>query len=652
MSGTSPRQAVSSFQPVVFGKYHLVERIGRGGMAEVFKAVVLSHGGFEKVLVIKRILRHLSDDDEFVGMFTDEARVAVALQHANIVQVFDFGRIQGSYYLAMELVEGKDCLALLRRLTRNNKVVPPELAIYIAHEICKGLDYAHKQTNLDGEALGIVHRDISHANILLSYGGEVKITDFGIAKAAISSANTDGSTLKGKVDYMSPEQVRGEPVDQRSDIFSTGIILFELLTGRRLFRSDTVAGTLEKIRLARIPAPREANPAISRELEAVILRALAAQPGDRYQDSRHFQADLRALMSRQGPDGLRERFSDFMMSLFSQERLDERRRLQDGIRAVGQSWEQVPEITLEPHWEESPEQPPESISQASAPAPGPAAGGPLRIYLLLALLGLVCLVAAITWLAARRGPPTGAGPGQVQAPQPVTPQDDLSLPAEPVRGKSAGAAARATHAAPVARAPATPPAVVSPTGASHAGDQSAAAAGSAGRVQVLQTVATESESGQDRGREPHPPEAPATIAFRSSPEHALVKIDGREICRTPCTWNEGVPGTRYAVEMLLDGHEPASSLLTCASAAETQLLELVLEPAEPSPGTVSISVSRGWGRVYIDGEKLAGTTPIVGHSLLPGQHLVRVEIPSTSRVYTRTIFVESQQDYDLNFNVN
>ena len=237
-----------NFEPQAFGRYYLVDTIAVGGMAEVFKAKSFSEGGFEKLLCIKRILKHLSGNDEFVEMFIDEAKISVELQHPNIVPIYDFGKIQTNYFIAMECVEGKDVKGILRKLAEKRKLLPPEYAVYIAHETCKGLDYAHKKTNLRGEPFGIIHRDISPSNILVAYNGEVKIADFGIAKARISAYNTKDGVLKGKFEYMSPEQASGEGLSFKSDIFCTGIILHEMLTGRRLFKTDSDVKTLEKIK--------------------------------------------------------------------------------------------------------------------------------------------------------------------------------------------------------------------------------------------------------------------------------------------------------------------------------------------------------------------------------------------------------------------
>ena len=215
---------MTEFRPEPFGKYYLVDKIATGGMAEIFKAKTYSHGGFENLMVIKRILSHLGENEDFVEMFIDEAKVSVALQHANITRIYDFGKIVNNYFIAMECVDGKDVRNLLRKLARRREYLPIEFAAYIAHQACRGLAYAHAKRDVDGKPYGIVHRDMSPANILVSYEGDVKIADFGIAKAELNSGTTDAGTLKGKFEYMSPEQARGEDIDGRSDLFSLGIV--------------------------------------------------------------------------------------------------------------------------------------------------------------------------------------------------------------------------------------------------------------------------------------------------------------------------------------------------------------------------------------------------------------------------------------------
>ena len=212
----------------LFGKYELVARIATGGMAEIFRAVSSSIGGFQKVVALKRILPHLSTDAEFVSLFIAEAKLAVALTHSNIVQVLDFGKVEQSHYIAMEFVEGKDLTQILIKQSRARKQVPVEAAVYMLAETARALEYAHARKDRDGTPLGIVHRDVSPHNILVSYDGEVKLTDFGIAKAATHTSIF--YKVKGKIGYMSPEQAKGDPLDHRSDLYSLAVCLYELLT--------------------------------------------------------------------------------------------------------------------------------------------------------------------------------------------------------------------------------------------------------------------------------------------------------------------------------------------------------------------------------------------------------------------------------------
>src|SRR5688500_4889626 len=282
MTTTTPNTASSAssaaFTPEAFGKYFLVDKIATGGMAEIFKAKTYSHGGFENLLVIKRILPHIGENSDFIEMFIDEAKVSVALQQPNIVRIYDFGKILENYFIAMECVDGKDIRNVLRELARRKEFLPPKFCAYVAFEVCKGLHYAHTKTDLQGNPYGIVHRDISPSNILISYEGEVKIADFGIAKAESNAYQTRDGMLKGKFEYMSPEQAQGKEIDHRSDIFSLGIILYEMMTGRRLFKTDSEIATLKKIREGEIDAPSKLKPDIPPALEAICMRALERDP--------------------------------------------------------------------------------------------------------------------------------------------------------------------------------------------------------------------------------------------------------------------------------------------------------------------------------------------------------------------------------------
>jgi len=216
--------------PVKFGKYYLLERINVGGMAEIFKAKSFGEAGFERLVAIKRILPSVAEDHEFITMFVDEAKLAGQLTHPNIAQIFELGKVNETYFIALEYVAGRDLRAVFERVKKRNERVPIPMACYCVMKLCEGLDYAHNKKDAAGRNLDLVHRDVSPQNILLSWDGDVKLIDFGIAKAASKSSRTQAGILKGKFGYMSPEQVRGQKVDRRSDVFAAGIVLYELLT--------------------------------------------------------------------------------------------------------------------------------------------------------------------------------------------------------------------------------------------------------------------------------------------------------------------------------------------------------------------------------------------------------------------------------------
>jgi serine/threonine protein kinase len=293
------RHCLSVRQPVPFGKYLLLDRISVGGMAEVFKAKSYGVEGFEKIIAIKRILPSMGEDREFIKMFIDEAKIAGQLAHANICQIFELGRIEGAHFIAMEYIWGKDLLQIQNRLRKLRRPMPVDMACFMLAKVCEGLDYAHRKRDAMGRPLEIVHRDCSPQNVLVSYEGEVKVIDFGIAKAAMRNSRTMAGVLKGKFGYMSPEQVRGLPLDRRSDIFALGTMLYECLTSDRLFQGETDFSTLEKVRNVDIQAPRAINPEIPEEVERIILKALAKDTEDRYQWCGDMLADLQQHLMRQ-----------------------------------------------------------------------------------------------------------------------------------------------------------------------------------------------------------------------------------------------------------------------------------------------------------------------------------------------------------------
>ena len=283
--------------PEAFGNYQLLEKIATGGMAEVFRARAHGAMGFEKILVIKRILDTLARDDEFRELFKVEARIAAMLSHVNIVQVFELGQEGEHLYIAMEYVHGIDLARLVSR-AKGIGEFPIPLALLIVAEVLRALQFAHTTSDPEGRPLHVVHCDISPQNILMSFSGEVKITDFGISRAAIQKGNQD--VIRGKYAYMSPEQVEGKPLDGRSDLFSLGIVLYELLTGRRLFKAKTRDETLARVRRAEVPSPRAFRNEISEDLEAFLLRTLSRHREDRFVDAAEMGEALTMLIVREG----------------------------------------------------------------------------------------------------------------------------------------------------------------------------------------------------------------------------------------------------------------------------------------------------------------------------------------------------------------
>lgn len=309
---------MGAFEPKQFGRFYLLEKLAVGGMAEIYKAKTYGAEGFEKLLAIKRILPHCSADKEFIRMLVDEAKLSVLLSHANIVQVYDLGKVGEDFFIAMEYISGVNLRDILYRCRDRKTLIPPELAVYIVSEVCKGLDYAHRKGDGNGQPLGIVHRDISPQNILISFEGEVKIVDFGIAKAAMNISHTMAGILKGKIAYMSPEQALGKIVDYRTDVFSAGIILYECLTGQKLFSGESQFEVLKKIRTTKVTEAKlpEVIPA---PLRQTLITALSYFAKDRYQSAGDMQSDLTRHLYSSYVDFTPQRLAAFVRELFSEE---------------------------------------------------------------------------------------------------------------------------------------------------------------------------------------------------------------------------------------------------------------------------------------------------------------------------------------------
>ena len=302
-----------------FGSYVFLQKFAVGGMAELYKARKSGAKGFQKLFVAKKILPHLAMNDDFIGMLIDEAKVAALLDHPNIVRIYDLGKVEDSYCIVMEYVRGRDLRKVLNRAAKLNSPIPIAEACLITASVLAGLSSAHTK-KFKGKELDIVHRDISPQNILISFEGEVKIADFGIAKAANQSTETKAGVLKGKVSYMSPEQASGRPLDRRSDIFSAGVILYEMLTGKKLFHGESDMVTINKVRMAKVdPLPSSVNPAVPKELDGILLKALSRDPSKRYQSAAEMEKEIYWLMRAEGYAADSYSLGEYVSGIFKEE---------------------------------------------------------------------------------------------------------------------------------------------------------------------------------------------------------------------------------------------------------------------------------------------------------------------------------------------
>jgi len=311
-----------------FGKYILLEKIAAGGMAEVYLAKSNGANGVSKFVAIKRILPQFSDNQDFIEMFKDEANVAINLNHSNVVSIYDFGIEKGQFFLVMEFVDGRNLRQILNELKKFNKSISIEQSVYIVKEAAAGLDHAHRCTDSkSGKPLNITHRDMSPQNIMISFEGDSKVIDFGIAKAEKESEGTKVGMLKGKFAYMSPEQSEGLPIDPRTDVFALGIILWELLANDRLFTGSNEAAILRKVRDCQIPPIRKINPLVPPELDRILTKALAKDKNVRYQTAANLQKDLNRFLNMQYPDFSSQDFSLFIKDAFKTAYAEAREKL-------------------------------------------------------------------------------------------------------------------------------------------------------------------------------------------------------------------------------------------------------------------------------------------------------------------------------------
>ncbi len=310
-----------------FGNYILLEKLAAGGMAEVYLAKKIAASGVQKFVAVKRILSQFSDSEDFIAMFKDEAKIAINLSHSNVVSIYDFGIEKQQFYIVMEFVEGRNLRQILNRMKRVDKFFSVAQVVHIIKQVAAGLDHAHRCIDpTTGQPLNIIHRDMSPQNVMLGFEGESKIVDFGIAKAAHQIEATRAGTLKGKFGYMSPEQVEGQSVDSRTDIFALGIMTWEMLANQRLFLANSEINTLRKIRECDVPSLRKINPNIPAELDQIVKKTLEKDKVERYQTAGDLHRDLQGFLSRFDPDFSTQDLSQFVKSLFSEEIIQIRKK--------------------------------------------------------------------------------------------------------------------------------------------------------------------------------------------------------------------------------------------------------------------------------------------------------------------------------------
>jgi serine/threonine protein kinase len=307
-----------------YGKYFLLKKIAAGGMGEVFLAKQQGPAGFEKILILKKVLAHLVENKEFIELFLGEARLAARMNHRNIVQVFELGEHEGGYFIAMEYVQGKALRDVIDVAIKKKEKLHAEICRSIAEQICDGASYAHNLTDISGRSLNIIHRDLNPQNVLISYTGDVKVIDFGIAKSEMSTVKTEAGMIKGKFVYMSPEQSLAKKLDKRSDIFAIGISLYEMLTGINPFHKNNIVLTLEAVQRFEPPPPSEYDPAFA-PFDPIIAKALAKDRDRRYSDAGEMQDDLRRITLPRAP----ERLGQFMARIFRQQLEEEQKLLMD-----------------------------------------------------------------------------------------------------------------------------------------------------------------------------------------------------------------------------------------------------------------------------------------------------------------------------------
>ena len=563
--------------PKRFGKYTLLRRLAVGGMAEIFLALQKSVAGFEKLIVVKRVLPDLARDKAFVQMLLQEARIAATLNHPNIAQVYDVGMFDGDYFIAMEHVHGEDLRSIVRQMkVKQERAFPLEHTLAIVLGCCKGLAFAHDQRDLDGNPLDIVHRDVSPQNVLVTFTGDVKLVDFGIAKASTGKEEKPGK-LKGKVPYMSPEQAQGRDLDGRSDVFSLGVMMFELCTGRRLFRGKNEEETLRTIVEGKYPRAIEINPNLHPRLDEIIHNALAPDRSSRYAAARDFQADLEAFIRDEQLAVSPLSLGQWMQDLFDDKLARQKQMLQEG--------RQLAEVLASQSSEDLSLSGTMSLTGVSVIREREPNKTPWLLLLLVLLIAVGGGVA--TWMLWPKGAPTGPGV--------------ISLSSDPP-----GAAIWLDGNRTAERTPATLSEL--PIGTYEIRLTSEGLAPHTETVEITEAAPSASVSAT---LSVPTADAFGAVQVRTTPPGATVLLDGSahdEV--TPTTVPEITPGTEHTVAITLDGYVTVTRTMTLqAGQVETLNLPLEREPLGEHESWLVVHTDPETASVTIDGETYETGSP-------------------------------------------
>lgn len=584
-------------QPQRFGKYLLLDHISVGGMAEVFKARLFGVEGFARFVAIKRILPHLAEDERFVEMFIDEAKTSVLLSHANIAQVIELGRDGDAHFIAMEYVPGRDLLALYKRARQRQVPIPVHQVAYIGHQVAEGLDYAHRKRSPDGQHLAIVHRDISPQNVLVSYDGAVKLIDFGIAKARRQDYQKNkAGALRGKFAYMSPELIEGKNIDARSDIFALGIVLWELLTSETLFHGDNEFVTMERVRQAVAVPPSHRNPAVPRDLDQIVLTALARDRHQRYQTAAEMSEDIGRFLHAHGYSANRKTLSAWMRTEFQAEYDKERANASKHARITmtpdGHVIEAAPEDDEEPTalWTPEEGQSDEWAMATSDPASAQPVHDPL---------------ADLERAPHFSPPPRVFTPSQLPQPQ-AAERRGASLQDQPTAD---------IHDRPTAQLPADRISSVNTGQTLPASNRLALAAASAVIAALLAVLAW-----WFLGRPPRP----ATLSIQVAPPGAATVHLGKTLLGRSTPMDvPGIKPGRYPLRITKEGFKPHEAVVDLVS-GETTAVTATLAKDASAAAVLTFQVDPKGAKIEVDGRSIGAN----GIQIDPGREVtVKVTHP-------------------------